>query len=81
MSQGEVPMFGLAKGVRMPVNVPMVDTIILANAGGTAIEYDVFVPAGDGTFECGIVPGSGVLKGKSTKHLALSFKLLQVRFV
>jgi hypothetical protein len=77
VKNSEVPMFGLEKGVRMPVDQALNDQIVLTNKGSKPIKFEVFVPSGEHTFECDVKPGQGVVQGKSELTCSLSFRLLQ----
>lgn len=77
LKHGEVPTFGLAKGQRMPVNEDLSDVITISNKSNKDVRYEIFVPIGHHTFACQAMPGVGVVRAKTDKHVALSFKLLQ----
>jgi len=77
VKNSEVPMFGLEKGIRMPVDQELTDQLVLTNKGSRPIKFEIFVPNGDHTFECDVKPGNGVVQGKQELNCKITFRLLQ----
>ncbi len=77
MKTGEVPMFGVSKGSRMPVMEARTDEIVITNRGNSDVAYSVFVPNGNGAYAVGVTPGVGHVKKQSSRTLTIAFTLQQ----
>jgi serine/threonine protein kinase/ABC-type branched-subunit amino acid transport system substrate-binding protein len=73
-----VPLFGVARGTRCPVNEELLDVITLINHSAKPVRYTITVPTSgeEYAFELTAKPGVGTLKPKETRQINLAFKLL-----
>ena len=73
----DASLFGVARGMRCPIDETMHDYLILINNGGQAVNYTITVPsAGDEqAFVLTAKPGVGTLKAHETREINLEFVL------